>query len=434
MNASTVQESSRIAHVELVEQREPGWFVRVRRRPPNPSESIVPKLAGYALLAFVLWLVVTTLIQPMITTQATRTVLQAPVLMVTSPISGVVSTMSVRALDKIDAGALVATVQNPTLDRDNLTRLTSQRLALQSQVSQLTNQLSTSSDELQFVEAQVRLYRTASMAQTRDAWQIAQRQRDVAQTSVAEQELKVRHTSAMLDEGAVSPQAMDAAQAQLSTSRANAAVADQAYAGLSQSVASASKGVFVSGASGTVYQSLASRRETLVGTIERAQHDIEALGQQLRDVTALEDGERRRVDKLASFDIRALQPGQVHSVLAPQGSYVMQGATLVRMIDCSRIEVVAVFPPRLARKLNMGSMLKVTMDDGGGELPARVTQLLPVAPEELQSTYAVPFPFAEQGSVYAVARIEGPVPQSTPQQQQRKLCAPGKVVTAKLDA
>lgn len=436
MNASTVRESSEIAQAEAA-----GWLHRLRGKggagPPKGSpkgsgaatESLVPRVAGYALLAFVLWLVVTTLIQPLVSRQATRTVLQAPVLLVTSPISGVVTRMTVRAGDQVNDGTLVAMVQNPTINRDILTTLTTQRLALQSQVAQLANQLNASSEELQFVDQQAKLYRTASMAQTRDAWQVAQRQREVALSSVAEQELKVRHTSAMLDEGAVSPQAMDAAQAQLSISRANAAVAEQAWAGLGQSVASASRGVFVGGSGATVYQALASRRETLTGDIERAQHDSQALQQQLREVTALEAGERLRIDRMAAFEVRAMQPGQVHTVLMPQGSYVPQGATLVRMIDCSLIEVVAVFPPRVARRLNMGSTIAVKTDDGRPEVSARVTQILPVAPEDFQSRYAVPFPFAEQGSVYAVASIEGGAPEWV---TQRGLCAPGKVVSARL--
>lgn len=429
MNASTVRESSEIADAEAA-----GWFRRLRRKgdgggPPPSSESIVPRLAGYALLAFVLWLVVTTLIQPLVSRQATRTVLQAPVLLVTSPISGVVTQMTVRALDKVDAGTVVATVQNPTINRDILTTLTTQRLALQSQVAQLANQLDASSEELQFVEQQGKLYRSASMAQTRDAWQIAQRQREVALSNVAEQELKVRHTSAMLEEGAVSPQAMDAAQAQLSISRASAAVAEQASAGLGQNVANASRGVFVGGSGATVYQTMANRRETLTGDIGRAQHDSQALQQQLREVSALETDERRRIEKMAAFEIRALQPGQVHTVLMPQGSYVPQGATLVRMIDCSRVEVVAVFPPRVAKRLNMGSTIAVKTDDARPEVSARVTQILPVAPEDFQSRYAVPFPFAEQGSVYAVAHVESSSPEWL---EQRGLCAPGKVVSARL--
>jgi HlyD family secretion protein len=408
-----------------------GWRGWTRRWREGSSESIVPRLGGYALLAFVLWLVVTTLVQPLVSRQATRAVLQAPALLVTSPISGVVAHVDVRALDKIEAGSVVAMVQNPTLNREILTTLTTQRLALQSQLAQLTHQVFASGEELAFVEQQVNLYRKASMAQMHDAVQVAQRQRDVALTNVYEHELKVRQTSAMLDQGAVSQQAMDAAQAQLSTSRANAAVADQAYAGLGQVASSASQGAFVGTGNGSVFQAMVSRRETLAGDIERARQDSDALQKQLAAVTALEEDERRRVDRLSAYEIKATQPGQVHSVLTPPGSYVPQGATLVRMIDCSRIEVVAVFPPRLARRLGMGSMLTVTTEDEGLHLPARITQLLPVAPDELQSSYTVPFPFAEQGSVYAVARIEGP---AVAPSAQHGLCAPGKVVSASLDS
>jgi hypothetical protein len=58
--------------------------------------------------------------------------------------------------------------------------------------------------------------------------------------------------------------------------------------------------------------------------------------------------------------------------------------------------------------------------------------LLPVASEELQSTYSVPFPYAEQGSLYAVARIESKEAQAAPADGGSNMCAPGKVVTASL--
>ena len=407
----------------------PTWRLQISRIGGSPSDSIVPRVAGYALLAFVLWLMVSTLVMPLVTSRATRTVLQAPVVLITSPISGVVTRMSAHPLDTVEPGSVVATVQNPTLNRQILTTLTTQRLALRSQVLQLDNLFSAYTEELKFVEQQVGLYRKASMAQTRDAYQIAQRQREVALTAVAEQELKVRYTSALLDQGAISPQTMDAAQAQLRTSRASAGVAEQAYAGLGQVVASASQGAFVGSSNGSVYQSLVSRRETLLRSIERAHADSEALNGQLQQVTALEEAERQRVDRLAAYEVKAVQGGQVRTVLLSEGTFVPEGATLVRMTDCSRVQVVAVFTARLARRLNIGSLLDVSVDDARASLPARVTQLLPVASEEVQSSYSVPFPYAEQGSVYAVAQMEG---RALEPSMQHRLCSPGKVVTAEL--
>ena len=65
-------------------------------------------------------------------------------------------------------------------------------------------------------------------------------------------------------------------------------------------------------------------------------------------------------------------------------------------------------------------------------VPARVEQLLPVASDALQSTYSVPFPFAEQGSIYAVARIDSNEPPKAQSAGESNLCAPGKVVSASL--
>jgi multidrug resistance efflux pump len=407
--------------------RTPGPHGRRRQR-----GAFVPKLAGYGLLAFVLWLMVSTLIQPLLSSQATRAVLQAPVGLITSPINGVVTQMVVHARDTVEPGTVVATVRNPTVSQEILTTLRSQQLALQSQLSQLGNHFKADNQEMKFVRNEANVHRQASVAQAWDAWQIARRQRDVAHSVVEEQENKVRTSKALLEQGAISEQVMNAAEAQLNTARANAAVAEQAFAGQAQTVASAGQGAFVGTGGNSLFQTLESRREVLRNSVDRAQQDGAAILKQLKQVTELEDEERRRVEKLSSYEIKAAQAGQVHTVLAPEGAYVTAGASLVRVTDCSRLGVVAVFPARLAKRLSIGSVLDVKADQAANAMPARVEQLLPVASDALQSTYSVPFPFAEQGSLYAVARIEGKAPQQALPAGGNDLCAPGKVVTASL--
>ena len=402
-----------------------------RGRLSRQRGALVPKLAGYVLLAFVLWLMIATLLKPLLSSQATRAVLQAPVGLVTSPISGVVTQMAVRSRDTVAAGTLVATVRNPTVSQEILTTLTTQRLALQSQLSQLSNQYKTDSQEMRAVGQQAQVHRQASLAQSWEAWEIAQRQREVAHSVVAEQENKVRTNEALLKEGAISEQVMNAAEAQLSTARANAAVAEQAFVGQAQTVVSAGQGAFVGTGGNNLFQTLASRREALRNSTDRARQDGMAIYEQLKQIAQLEADERRRVDKLAAYDVKATQPGMVHTVLAPEGAYVTAGASLVRVTDCSRIGVVAVFPARLAKRLSIGSVLDVKVADNAA-VPARVEQLLPVASDALQSTYSVPFPYAEQGSIYAVARIEAAEPPQAADGSRQTLCVPGKVVSASL--
>ncbi|QFZ86834.1 HlyD family efflux transporter periplasmic adaptor subunit [Variovorax paradoxus] len=403
--------------------------VRGRRR--RQRGALVPRLAGYALLAFVLWLMVATLVEPLLSSQATRAVLQAPVGIVTSPINGVVTQMAVRSGNAVLPGTLVATVRNPTVSQEILTTLTTQRLGLQSQMAQLGNQYKSDSQEMRSIGQQAQVTRQASLAQTWDAWEIAQRQRDVAHSMVAEQENKVRTNEALLKEGAISEQVMNASEAQLSTARAAAAVAEQAFAGQAQTVASAGQGAFVGTGGNSLFQTLASRREALRNSTDRARQDGTAIFKQLKEISQLEEEERRRVEKLAAYEVKATQPGMVHTVLTPEGAYVTAGASLVRVTDCSRIGVIAVFPARLAKRLSVGSMLDVKVAENVA-VPARVEQLLPVASDALQSTYSVPFPFAEQGSIYAVARIEAAEPPQSADGSRQTLCVPGKVVSASL--
>lgn len=396
------------------------------------SGAFVPKLAAYVLLAFVLWLMIATLVQPLLSSQATRAVLQAPVTLITAPINGVVAQMTVHARDTVQPGTLVATVRNPTVSQEILTTLRSQRLALQSQLAQLGNQFKADNQEMRSVGQEASVHRQASVAQAWEAWQIASRQRDAAHSMVEEQENKVKTNQALLEQGAISEQVMNAAVAQLNTARATAAVAEQAFAGQAQTVASAGQGAFVGTGGSNLFQTLSSRREALRNSVGRAQQDGTAILQQLKQVIQLEDEERRRVEKLSSYEIKATQAGQVHSVLAPEGAYVTAGASLVRVTDCSRLGVVAVFPARVAKRLGIGSVLDVKIGENSKAMPARVEQLLPVASDALQSTYSVPFPYAEQGSIYAVARIEGKESPDAPADGGANLCAPGKVVTASL--
>lgn len=393
--------------------------------------AVVPKVAGYALLAFVLWLMVATLVEPLLSSQATRAVLQAPVGIVTSPINGVVTQMAVRSGHAVLPGTLVATVRNPTVSQEILTTLTTQRLGLQSQLAQLGNQYKSDNQEMRAIGQQAQVTRQASLAQTWDAWEIAQRQRDVAHSMVAEQENKVRTNEALLKEGAISEQVMNAAEAQLSTARAAAAVAEQAFAGQAQTVVSAGQGAFVGTGGNSLFQTLASRREALRNSTDRARQDGTAIYKQLRQISQLEEEERRRVEKLAAYEVKATQPGMVHTVLAPEGAYVTAGSSLVRVTDCSRIGVIAVFPARLAKRLSVGSKLDVKVAENVA-VPARVEQLLPVASDALQSTYSVPFPYAEQGYIYAVARIESAEPPKSEDGSRQTLCVPGKVVSASL--
>jgi hypothetical protein len=140
------------------------------------------------------------------------------------------------------------------------------------------------------------------------------------------------------------------------------------------------------------------------------------------------DHEQDRVHALSDYVVKAYAPGTAQEVVAPVGSQVREGATLVRATDCRKTDVVAVFPARMSPHLNIGTELRVRISEGGRPRNAHITQLLPKATDTLQNGYSAPFPYAEDGSVYALAQWDDnghadPTPPT---------CTPGRSVIASL--
>jgi hypothetical protein len=133
---------------------------------------------------------------------------------------------------------------------------------------------------------------------------------------------------------------------------------------------------------------------------------LDAYGQ---SVDKLIDAEKQRLDRLTNLDIRANEPGVVEDVLAPTGTRVAAGATLIRASNCTQSRVVAVFPRSLSDSLLPGARLRVRMDGVPLAVPASVAEVLPTASEGEQARYFVPFPPIEKNEIYVIAKLDKPL-------------------------
>ncbi|MEF9673221.1 hypothetical protein QNM99_17460 [Pseudomonas sp. PCH446] len=75
--------------------------------------SLLPRLVGVGILVFILWLLLSTLFMPLLSTSATRAILNAPVILLTTPIDGVVSSLEIKSGASFVQGQKVAVVENP---------------------------------------------------------------------------------------------------------------------------------------------------------------------------------------------------------------------------------------------------------------------------------------------------------------------------------
>jgi multidrug resistance efflux pump len=230
----------------------------------------------------------------------------------------------------------------------------------------------------------------------------------VANSQIDEQQDIVNRNSTLAAAGAISGSVSDTSKYQLAAlQNAKAAVQAELQAAETNSQASRNKVFFDGKDSGIA--TLAHERDDLRNTVDQLTAQASALQQSAGTIDQLIAKEQDRVDRMSNFEIKAYAGGVVKDVLAPPGTQVSAGSTLIRAVDCSRAQVVAVFPRSLSDNLLPGTRLQVHVDGINHPLGATVAGLLPRASEGDQARYFVPFPSIETNEIYALASLDKPL-------------------------
>jgi multidrug resistance efflux pump len=299
-------------------------------------------------------------------------------------------------------------IQNQNVDRSTLVELTSKKVELAQQYDAVSNQLEASRTRLASADQQMTQYQTATQ-KINDANVSAIRSKlAVASTQIDAQTDIVNRDSTLAAAGAISGSVSDTSKYQLAElQNGKAAIEAELQAAETDSQASKNK-VFFDGKDSGVSM-LAHEREDLHNTVDQLTAQASALQQSESTIDQLVAKERDRVERMSDFEIKAYGDGVVKDVLAPAGTQVSAGATLIRAVDCSRAQVVAVFPRSLGDSLLPGTRLKVRVDGVDHPLGASVSGLLPRASDGDQARYFVPFPSIESNEIYALATFDKPL-------------------------
>ncbi|KST70797.1 HlyD family secretion protein [Burkholderia humptydooensis] len=404
------------------------------RRTLRPFWTLAPRAAGYGVVFFVIWMVLTIMFPNVFTRSSERAVVNNEVTLVTSPVEGVVTEQHVAAGKPFDANQPLMTVQNPNIDRALLIDLTGKKLDNQQREDAARAELA--GDESQLASTQHDLLRYQSVAQKEHAANIRalEARLAVARAQVDQQEDVVNRNQAMQWAGAVSEAYTSASRYQLSIlSNAKAAAAAELEHAIANGDASRSK-VYASATDGPA-ASLSQRGRLLGADIVQRRAEITQFDAYAQSVDKLIAAEQQRLDRLSHIEIRSGEPGVVEDVLAPPGSRVAAGATLIRASNCARSRVVAVFPRSLSDDLLPGTHLNVRMDGVPSVLPASIAEVLPRASEGEQARYFVPFPPIEKNEIYVIAKLDEPL-SSLPRRASAdpgERCAMGRWARVSLD-
>lgn len=390
------------------------------------------RLAGYGVVAFIAWTLMSMVMPPVFSHSSQRAVVDVPTTLVTTPIEGVVMAQRLRLGDRFHTGDVLAEVQNQNVDRSTLVALTGKKVELAQQYDAVSAQLEASRARLVQTNGQIAKYQSA--AQRMHAANVAavQSKLAVANSRIDQQEEVVNRDSTLAAAGAISGAVSDASKYQLAELQsAKAAVQAELQEAEADSQASRSK-VFFDSRDASV-ATMVHDREDLQNSIDQLAAQVASLQQSQSAIDQLIDKERDRVERMSSFQIKAYGDGVVKDILAPPGTQVGAGATLIRAVDCSRAQVIAVFPRSLSDDLLPGTRLQVHVDGVAHPLGASVAGLLPRATEGDQARYDVPFPPLESNEIYAVASFDRPLPAATAGKSAEGTCQVGRWAQVSLD-
>jgi multidrug resistance efflux pump len=404
--------------------------IEMTGKPSKPrffTLSLLPRLVGFSVLFFIVWLLFSTLFMPLLSSSATRAILNAPVILLTTPIDGVVSSLRIKPGETFETGQTIATIENPRANQETLLTLQTRRLTLEQQLASLKSQAEHDQQFYDALDKTSQQYQSAYRTRQLYAQRALKAESVAADARLQDAQATVTRNLELFRQGAISEAAVTASKAQVASLQGAAESIRSQVRINSGDVSAASEQVYLDPDQLRMFD-LQAQMTTLQLSLANQAKNRATQQEELDSLNRLIETEQNRVRLMAAYNVVAYAPGTVQELIAPQGTLVRAGSTLVRATHCNESNVIAVFPERMASKITQDTVLKVNVAGLNQPLQAHVVQLLSKPSDTQSANYSVPFPFAEQNSVYVVGAFDNNLSEN----ERARTCNPGNWVTTEV--
>jgi multidrug resistance efflux pump len=298
-----------------------------------------------------------------LTTASIKGVVNAPILLIQSPIDGRVTTVGLNAGNTVDEGKLLLRIENERLDITNVERVRSEM-----------EQSEAATDALKMLIREYTLKRGALDGRLKDYLEatknnITQRLKDATQEQVNAKEAEAQAMRDLPRERAVAEKGANArmrwTQARNEKNTWQAAV-DRNTAELDANA----RGISLAGYSETPYAH--QRMDELDLKLAEARAKLE---QEERRQVALKrelQAEESNASKLSAVTIVSPSLSLVQSVRVGKGSDVVKGTVLCELVDCANSYVEASFPEKDFDRVRLGQNANVYLYGSDKSVPGVV--------------------------------------------------------------
>ncbi len=384
----------------------------------------ISSISVASLLAF---LVATSVMPPLVADQSDRAVVNAPVTLLTSPISGEVQSIHANASIPLARSETIAEIVNSRVDRNTAIQLDGKIAEMREGALAASRKRASNEAYIADLDKSIR-EKAAQLGMILQA-QIGELSANVSEADATAEGRRLAYdqVTQLANKNVTNTNTLKPARQHHEAALSSR---DAANAKLQQKISQAeglSRGVFV-GEDLTPLAELAQKRREIEFDTQRLAIEEAQLIAGIRDQSVLLEAEHHRLDSLAHTKIAAPVSGEILSISATQGRRVNAGDTLATFVDCERRFVVAIFSYRKAPDLAVGTRVEISGLDETGPRAGTVTEILPKAGDKFDDLYAVPFPQTERRELYVLVKPDAE-PAGLVASQPLSSCGVGRWVT-----
>jgi multidrug resistance efflux pump len=362
------------------------------------SHHSIIRLTTYSVVAVLALVLVSAVVPPILADESDRAVVNAPIILLTAPIAGEIASISVRAGQMIGQHEPVAHIQNRRIDHTTLITLEEKAASIRESIQGARRKRDSDNEYLTVLDQEI-ADQSKQLGRQMES-QILQLRAEVAESEAAGREKKAlvdrQTTMVSRDTASIDMLKPTAQQFEAAVHRADAMTAK-----LNQKIAqfeALKQGVYVGTDLAPIADLVQKRKDIALDAKRMAIEENELLAS-VADRERLIEGERKRLDSLASADITTPSAGEVFSLGASSGRYINAGDTLASMVDCNKAFVVAIFSYRQGQDFNVGSRVRV---HGAHFDRGTISAVLPKTSDKVDERFAMPFPQTERRELYVL--------------------------------
>lgn len=372
----------------------------------------VSRIFGYVFAIMLITIMAMAMIPNQFFIVSTKAVINAPVQLIAAPIYGRVDKISLQVGQVVNPGDVTATVSNPNQDQTSLTGLRLEKIDLAEKLNNQTAVVDQRKAQLATVVAQIEDVKKGVLSELAAVIENAQSNVQSYQAKLSEQDaLLLRQTTmvkkGMMSEMSVEPQRQKRNAAQYDLDSANGEVRrNQIIRSLVE------RNIYTGGPVAGNLLTLEMQRTKIAGEIDEDQIGINQMAVRQGQVDNLIAREEGRLGNTGAANVVAEQHGQVVSVDASSGDFLVQGQPVARSLDCKEAFAAAVYESRDVSELEIGTPAMINFRSLGIKRAAHIYKIVRYFSSGTQNRYFEKFPKAEGNEVYVLLKLDDKAPGS----------------------